>query len=305
MTTIPDGVITIDDMHLGRPEVIATFLLTGNEPTLVDPGPDSTLPTLEAGLAAQGLAITDIRNILLTHIHLDHAGATGTILARNPHVKIYVHNVGAQHIIDPSRLIKSATQLYGSLMETLWGNTIPVPSESIITLDGGEMLDLGGRTIHVFDAPGHAKHHLIYLDQQSGGAFIGDNGGVRLPNLPFVRPATPPPDIDLEAWDGTLLMLDELMPNWVMLTHFGAYNDVDFHISQYRERLAQWGEFVRQSLESGASEAEQLAAFEAMVTAEAASLTEPQRQALINQTGSLELSWRGLVRYWRKRAEAA
>ncbi len=305
MTTTPDGVITIDDMHLGRPEVIATYLLTGNEPTLVDPGPDSTLSALEAGLAAQGLAITDIRNILLTHIHLDHAGATGSILARNPHVKIYVHNVGAQHIIDPSRLIKSATQLYGSLMETLWGNTIPVPSESIITLDGGEMLDLGGRTIHVFDGPGHAKHHLIYLDQQSGGAFIGDNGGVRLPNLPFVRPATPPPDIDLEAWDGTLLMLDELMPSWLMLTHFGAYNDPGFHISQYRERLAQWGEFVRQTLERGDSEAEQLAAFEAMVAAEAASLTEPQRQALIYQTGSLELSWRGLVRYWRKRAEAA
>jgi len=253
--------------------VIATYLLTGREPTLVDPGPASTLPALEAGLAAHGLGLGDIGSILLTHIHLDHAGATGSILARNPKVKIYVHTIGAQHIVDPSRLLKSANQLYGTMMEKLWGHTVPVPSESITTLEGGEMLDIGGRTIHVYDAPGHAKHHLIYLDQQSGGAFIGDNGGVRLPGLQFVRPATPPPDIDLEAWDGTLLMLDELMPSWLMLTHFGAYNDVEFHISDYRRRLVEWGEFVRRGMESGAPEEEQVAIFEQMVTAEADALS--------------------------------
>ncbi|NTV64916.1 MAG: MBL fold metallo-hydrolase [Oscillochloris sp.] len=304
-TPTPDGVITIDDMHLGQPHVIATYLLTGREPALVDPGPASTLPALEAGLAAHGLGLGDIGSILLTHIHLDHAGATGSILARNPKAKIYVHNVGAQHIVDPSRLLKSANQLYGDMMDTLWGQTVPVPRESITTLEGGEMLDIGGRTIHVFDAPGHAKHHLVYLDQQSGGAFIGDNGGVRLPELQFVRPATPPPDIDLEAWDGTLLMLDELMPTWLMLTHFGAYNDVTFHISDYRRRLVAWGEFVRQRLELDASEEEQVAALEEMAVAEASDLSPAQRAALIRQTGSLTLSWRGLARYWRKRAEAA
>lgn len=304
MTTAPDGVITIDDMHMGRPQVIATYVLTGNEPALVDPGPASTLPALEAGLAAQGLGLSDISSVLLTHIHLDHAGATGSILARNPKAKIYVHTLGAQHIIDPSRLIKSASQLYGEMMETLWGQTIPVPTESIITLEGGEMLDLGGRTIHVFDAPGHAKHHVIYLDQQSGGAFVGDNAGVRLPGVQFVRPATPPPDIDLEAWDGTLLMLDELMPSWIMLTHFGAYNDIDFHLNNYRQRLAEWGEFVRKGLESGASEEEQIAAMEEMIAAEAAALSPGEREALIHQTGALELGWRGLARYWRKRATA-
>jgi glyoxylase-like metal-dependent hydrolase (beta-lactamase superfamily II) len=299
----PDGVITIDDMHLGRPHVIATYLLEGDEPALVDPGPPSTLPALEAGLAAHGLGLGDIRAILLTHIHLDHAGATGSILARNPHARVYVHQRGAQHVIDPSRLISSATQLYGEMMETLWGTVVPAPAESLVVLEGGEMIQLGRRTIHVFDAPGHAKHHLIYLDQQSGGAFVGDNGGVRLPGLRFVRPATPPPDIDLEAWDGTLLMLDELMPSWLMLTHFGAYNDVDFHINDYRARLAHWGEQVRLGLESGASEAEQIAALGELAAQEAAGLAQEEREALQQQTGALESSWRGLARYWRKRAE--
>ncbi len=303
-TPAPDGVITIDDLHMGRPQVIATYLLTGAAPALVDPGPASTLPALEAGLAAQGLGLGDIRSILLTHIHLDHAGATGSIIARNPHVKIYVHTIGAPHMVDPSRLLKSANQLYGDMMETLWGEIAPVPTESIITLEGGEMLDLGGRMIHVFDAPGHAKHHLIYLDQQSGGAFIGDNGGVRLPNLPFARPATPPPDIDLEAWDGTLLMLDELMPSWLMLTHFGAYNDVESHIADYRARLVHWGEQVRLGMQSGASEDEQLAALERLVAQESADLTPEVREVLNQQTGALASSWHGLARYWRKRASA-
>ncbi|MBX0329942.1 MBL fold metallo-hydrolase [Oscillochloris sp. ZM17-4] len=303
-TPSPDGVITIDDMHLGRPQVIATYLLTGPVPALVDPGPASTLPALEAGLAAHGLGLGDIGAILLTHIHLDHAGATGSILARSPKARVYVHQVGAPHVIDPSRLLRSATQLYGDQMGTLWGEIVPVPTESLTVLEGGEMIDLGGRTIHAFDAPGHAKHHLIYLDQQSGGAFIGDNGGVRLPGLSFVRPATPPPDIDLEAWDGTLLMLDELMPSWLMLTHFGAYSDVDFHISDYRARLAHWGEQVRRGMESGMSEEAQIAALEALAAEEAAGLSPAEREALHQQTGALESSWRGLARYWRKRADA-
>jgi glyoxylase-like metal-dependent hydrolase (beta-lactamase superfamily II) len=189
------------------------------------------------------------------------------------------------------------------MMDSLWGPIIPVPSESIATLEGGEMLDLGGRTIHVFDAPGHAKHHLIYLDQQSGGAFVGDNGGVRLPGLRFARPATPPPDIDLEAWEGTLAMLDDLMPSWLMLTHFGAYADVDFHLTDYRARLAHWGEQVRLGMASGASEDDQIAALVELAAQEAADLSDVDRAALLQQTGALALSWRGLARYWRKKVE--
>lgn len=304
-TPAPDGVITIDDMHLGNPLVIATYLLEGDEPALVDPGPASTLPALEAGLARRGLGLGDIRAILLTHIHLDHAGATGSILARNPGARVYVHQVGAPHVVDPSRLLSSASQLYGEMMQTLWGDIVPAPAESLITLAGGERFTLGGRSIRAFDAPGHAKHHLVYLDEQSGGAFVGDNGGVRLPGLRFVRPATPPPDIDLESWDRTLQMIESLRPSWLMLTHFGAYSDVAFHLADYRQRLARWGEQVRQGMQSGASEEQQIADLEALAAAEAADLSPAERAALHQQTGALALSWRGLARYWRKRAQAA
>lgn len=306
MTTspAPDGVITIDDMHMGTPQVIASYLLEGDEPALVDPGPASTLPALEAGLAARGLGLGDIRAILLTHIHLDHAGATGSILARNPHARVYVHQVGAPHVIDPSRLLNSAGQLYGEMMQTLYGDVLPAPSESLIMLAGGESFKLGGRSIHAFDAPGHAKHHLVYLDEQSGGVFVGDNAGVRLPGLRFVRPATPPPDIDLEVWDRTLHMIESLNPSWLMLTHFGAYNDVEFHLADYRARLAHWGEHVRLGMQSGASEEQQIADLEALAAAEAAGLAPDERDALHQQTGALASSWRGLARYWRKREKS-
>jgi glyoxylase-like metal-dependent hydrolase (beta-lactamase superfamily II) len=303
-TTSPDGVITIDAMHLGRPHVIASYLLAGPEPALVDPGPASTLPALEAGLAAHGLGLGDIRSILLTHIHLDHAGATGLILASNPQVRVYVHTRGAPHLLDPSRLLGSATQLYGDLMGTLWGDVRPVPAEAITTLAGGETLRLGGRTLRAFDAPGHAKHHLVYLDAGSGAAFVGDNGGVRLPGLRFARPATPPPDIDLEAWARTLDLIGGLGPRWLMLTHFGAFGDVEHHLGDYRARLAAWGDQVRLGLEGGAPEQEQVAALEQLAEQEAAGVSPAEQEALRQQTGALALSWRGIARYWRKRAEA-
>jgi glyoxylase-like metal-dependent hydrolase (beta-lactamase superfamily II) len=301
----PARIITIDDKHLGNPQVIATYLLLGDEPALVDPGPTATLPNLEAGLATQGLQLSDIRTILLTHIHLDHAGATGTIVARHPHVRVYVHERGAGHIIDPSRLLNSAGQLYGSMMDTLWGDILPVRADAITTLQGGETLAVGRRTVRVFDAPGHAKHHVIYLDEESGGAFVGDNGGVRLPGLHFTRPATPPPDVDLDAWERTLDLLEELRPDWLLLTHFGAYPDVLHHLRDYRERLLRWGEYVRQGLTRGDDEATQIIGLENMAAAETSKLSEIEQSRLRQQTGALALSWRGLARYWRKRSEVA
>ena len=299
----PAGVALIDATHLDRPQVIGAYLLLGDEPAIVDPGPASTLPAVEAGLAANGLGLADIRHLLLTHIHLDHAGATGAILARHPEIQVHVHQRGAPHLIDPSRLIASATQLYGDRMGVLWGRIVPAAVDTIRTLSGGETLRLGGRTLRVFDAPGHAKHHVIYLDQASGTAFIGDNGGVRLPELRLTRPATPPPDIDLEAWSGTLDTIAGLRPTSLALTHFGSFDDVTFHLEDYRERLMRWGELVRAGLESGQSEDEQVAALERAAVAETEALSAAERAALAQQTGPLALSWRGLARYWRKRAE--
>lgn len=304
-TELPAGLALIDALHLGRPQVIATYLLLGDEPALVDPGPASCLPAVEAGLAAHGLGLGDLRALLLTHIHLDHAGASGLILARNPDVRVYVHERGAPHLLDPSRLVSSATQLYGEMMGTLWGEIRPVPPAAITALAGGETLRVGPHSVRVYDAPGHAKHHVVYHEETSGAVFAGDNAGVRLPALPFARPATPPPEVNLEDWGRTLDLLDALAPRHLCLTHFGAYPDAAAHLRDYRARLTSWAELVRAGLAGGAGEAEQVAALEALAAAETAGLSAEERAALRQQTGDLALSWRGLARYWRKKAEAA
>ena len=299
----PNGIAVIDALHLGRPHVIATYLLLGAEPALVDPGPASTLPTVAAALATYGLELSDIRHIILTHIHLDHAGASGLLMSHSPTARVYVHERGAPHLIDPSRLLNSATQLYGDQMERLWGEVRPIPAERVVIYGEGERLQAGDRELLAYDAPGHAKHHLIWFEPASGTAFVGDSAGVRLPGVPFTRPATPPPDIDIEGWLRTLERIESLAPRRLMLTHFGPFDDVAFHLADYRERLLRWAELVRAGLESGRSEAEQIAALEALGAAEAAGIDGPAQAALTQQSGDLSASWRGLARYWRKRLQ--
>ena len=299
ISALPDHIRLIDDQHLGRDQVIATYLLVGNEPALIDPGPTSTLATLEAGLALNGLALGDIQHVLLTHIHLDHAGASGTIVARNPRVHVYVHERGAPHMINPEKLLTSATRLYGELMDYLWGEFLPVPAERLTVLTGGEHLNLGGAAIDVHYAPGHASHHVIYHEQASGAAFIGDVGGVRLPNSSYVRPATPPPDVDIEAWDRSLEMLLGLDPQILALTHFGPAFDPHDHIASYRRRLRAWAELVHTSLGSTADETAQLNQLEAHANAELGN--SPAEALRYEQATPLFQSWQGLVRYWKKR----
>ncbi len=293
----------IDDLHCGQSHVIATHLLLGNEPALIDPGPASTLPNLEAGLASHGLSLADIRHILLTHIHLDHAGATGTLLARYPQLRVYVHHVGATHLIAPDRLLSSASRLYGAAMEQLWGEMRPVPSTAITTLAGGEQLRLGERSVRVYDAPGHAPHHVIYLEESSGLAFVGDVAGVRLPGLRGVRPATPPPNIDIAAWERTLDLLSSLEPRLLLLTHFGAIEDAAEHIERYQETLLRWAALVREGLESGADEASQIARLQALADAELDSDSQVDRTHY-HYASPVDQNWHGLARYWRKRLAA-
>jgi len=189
---LPADARLIDLLHLGRPHVIGAYLLLGDQPALIDPGPASTLDTLEAGLAVHGVALADIQTILLTHIHLDHAGATGTLLRRYPHLRVYVHARGAPHLIAPEKLIQSATRLYGDTMQRLWGPILPVPEQAINVLWGGETLQIGVRALHIYDAPGHATHHVIYFDERSGAAWIGDTGGVCRPGAAVARGRSAP-----------------------------------------------------------------------------------------------------------------
>jgi glyoxylase-like metal-dependent hydrolase (beta-lactamase superfamily II) len=269
----------IDTLHLGNDRVIGAYDIDG---VVVDPGPASTVETL--------LAEVEPCVLLLTHIHLDHAGATGVLVRRNPDLRVYVHERGAPHLIDPAKLVKSATQLYGDDMWRLWGEVAPVPEENITVLSGGETVE-GFRVEY---APGHASHHVAYLHEQTGDAYVGDVGGVRVPPSDFGLAPTPPPDINVEKWNASLDMLERWEPARLCLTHFGHVDDVGGQIAKTRAWLEEWGALARElSTEEFAARVEQ------RMRAEAGDeLVERLVQAA--PPDQLHL---GLARYWRKRAE--
>ncbi len=209
MQPLAAGISYFDLNFQDRARVIACGVLhDAGGVVLVDPGPSSTLPTLRQSLASAGIGIADVTTILLTHIHLDHAGATGTLVRENPRLRVYVHEVGAPHLVDPSRLVASASRLYADAMERLWGEVAPVPRESLEVLQGGERIRAGGRMLDVAYTPGHASHHVSYFSAETGVAFVGDTAGVRLVPGAFVMPPTPPPDIDLESWRDSLSIIE-------------------------------------------------------------------------------------------------
>jgi len=201
MITLASGLSYLDLQFLGVPRIIATVVIVGpGGIALIDPGPSSTLPTLRAELARAGISVGDLRTIALTHIHLDHAGVTGTLVRENPALRVYVHEKGAPHLIDPAKLVASATRLWGDDMDRLWGEVRPVPADALVVLNGGERVTVSGRDLEVAYTPGHASHHVSYFNADSGVAFVGDTAGVRLDEGGFIVPPTPPPDVDLEAW---------------------------------------------------------------------------------------------------------
>ena len=295
----------IDLRFRGHERVIASAALRGPDGVvIVDPGPSSCLPALEAGLAGIGATLADVRTILLTHIHLDHAGATGSILARVPRARVLVHERGAHHMVDPSKLLASATRLYGEQMDLLWGAFEPVPADRVTALTGGERLDVAGRPIRVAYTPGHAVHHVSYLDEWDGTAYVGDTCGVRTTGDYTIAP-TPPPDIDVELWQASLDGIDAWQPTSLFLTHFGSVGAARAHLAQYREVLTRTADAVARSLAAGDADETRAAVFVAHMRAEARQvLTE--REALALETAApFEQIWAGLARYWRKKAPSA
>ncbi|MSO42141.1 MAG: MBL fold metallo-hydrolase [Solirubrobacterales bacterium] len=223
----------IDVEHLGNPRVIGCWELDG---VLIDPGPELSMGTLLAALGGE-----EPRALLLTHIHLDHAGAAGSLVRRFPQLPVYVHRRGARHLADPTKLLTSAGQLYGDQMNRLWGEVAPVPEENLRPLSGGEEV-LG---FLVADTPGHAFHHLSYLHLESGRAFVGDTAATRIPPSNFILPPTPPPGIELELWEDSLDLIAGWRPESLGLTHFGAVADPEEHLEAVRLRLREQGERAR------------------------------------------------------------
>lgn len=295
----------IDLRFRGRERVIAAAVLRGSDGlVIIDPGPNSCLPALEAGLADIGGTLADVRTILLTHIHLDHAGATGTILARVPGARLLVHERGAPHMVDPSKLLASATRLYGDQMDVLWGPFEPAPADRVTALKGGERLDVAGRPVRVAYTPGHAVHHVSYLDESDGVAYVGDTCGIRTAG-DYTIAATPPPDIDIEMWQASLDRIEAWQPVSLFLTHFGPVGAARAHLAQYREVLTRTAETVSRSLAAGDADESRAAAFVAHMRAEARQVLS-EREALALETAApFEQIWAGLARYWRKNAPPA
>jgi len=288
----------------GRTRSIASALLrTDDFAVLIDPGPGSTLETLRERLAACGLRVTDLRAVLLTHIHLDHAGATGALVRENPALHVYVHRRGAPHMVDPAKLLSSAERLYGADMDRLLGPFLPVPEANLRILDGGESIPLGSQEIRVLYTPGHASHHVTYFDPAARVAFVGDTAGICIEGNRFMLPATPPPDISLELWSASLDAISQLHPRRLFLTHFGYSDEAARHLQTYRQRLTEWDHLSAAILARTNDPAEQVREFARAVAAEAAQLLTPDELSHYVFNGALQLSWLGLARYHQKRKE--
>jgi glyoxylase-like metal-dependent hydrolase (beta-lactamase superfamily II) len=271
----------IDLLFHGLPQAIGVYLVeTPDGPALLDCGPASTLPRLRAGLREHGLELTDVRHLLLSHIHLDHAGAAGALVREHPGLTVWVSEIGAPHLADPSRLEASARRLYGESFDRLWGELAPVTEENVAIATG----DVLGWD--VFPAPGHASHHIVYL--KDGALFAGDACGVRLPQSEYVLPMAPPPDVDVEGWHRTIAEIERRAPDRIALTHFGTFDDVPGHLERLAAELDRWAGLVQQGLE--------LEAFVAAARAGAGG-----DAAAYDAVAPYDQSWYGLSRYWAKR----
>ena len=279
----------IDLRHQASDRVIGVYVLETEEgPALFDCGPTTCTPALEAGLASRGLGLRDIRHLLLSHIHLDHAGAAGTLVRKHPGLQVHVSEIGAPHLVDPSRLEASARRLYGDAFDDLWGELAPVPAANVHVV-GGNVVGL-----ECFPTPGHASHHVSYLSAD-GTLYAGDAAGVRIVPGRYVIPVSPPPEFEPEIWGHTIDGIEEHRPERLALIHFGVAEDVEEHLAMLRGEMARWVERV----EAGATEEEFVDA--ARRDIEACVPDDPdtwQRAAPIWQ------SYRGIERYWRKRREA-
>jgi len=273
----------IDLFHAGNERTVASYLLdTSQGLSLQDCGPTSCIEALKQGLAEHGYELGDVKHLLLSHIHLDHAGAAGALVREHPELQVHVSEIGAPHLVDPARLERSARRLYGESFDALWGELAPVPQENVHPT-GPRVLGL-----ECFPAPGHASHHVCYFDGET--VYAGDAAGVRIQPHRSVLPPTPPPETDVEGWYRTLEQIERRAPQRLALVHFGVADDVSRHLAELRRRLDEWAGRV----EAGASEEEFVAAAQADLPDEEA---EDYNRAM-----PFWQSYAGLRRYWDTRA---
>lgn len=290
------------DLHFqNTSQTIASYLVESPAgPVLIETGPGSTLPTLIDQLARFGYQPADIRHVFVTHIHFDHAGAAGWWAQQG--ATVYVHHFGAPHLIQPDRLIKSATRIYGDQMDALWGQILPAPRENVVSLYDEDTIKVGGLHFHMIETPGHARHHHVI--QLGDLAFTGDAAGIKLGDLPLLDIPAPPPEFDLEAWQQSLDKLLQMNFSTIYPTHFGQVEDVQTHLEAIKLLLGESAHFVRHCLEMGLEREQIQAKYKAWNRGrgEPWGLDAAARHKY-EVTNPLTMSVDGILRYWQKKAE--
>ena len=291
-------IVTLDLNFQGRPHAIASFLIRhGDAVILIESGPGSTLSALEAGLAKAGLTFADVTHVLLTHIHLDHAGAAGWLAQQG--AQIIVHPVGAPHMLNPEKLLASATRIYEDRMQSLWGEFLPVPEDKLRVVEDGEQIVIGNSEFIPINTPGHAEHHYAYLFEDI--CFCGDIGGVRIPGYQYLRVPMPPPELHIERWHESIARLRKEKFTRLAPTHFGIFNGHEWQLTEVEKGLDSASRWLEQVMPSNPSVEELRESFSAWVMNEGKSfgLSEDVVKAyeLANPLG---MSADGLLRYWKK-----
>jgi glyoxylase-like metal-dependent hydrolase (beta-lactamase superfamily II) len=293
-----NGIYLLDTNHVGYTGTVGVYVLPGDDGfALIETGPGSTLATIKQSIAELGLELSNLKAILVTHIHLDHAGAAGQ-LASETDATLYVHERGAPHLIDPSRLLASAERIYGDNMQTLWGTMLPAPKEKVIALTGGERLKISGHDIAVIYTPGHASHHVSFL-LNGEAMFTGDAAAIHFAGSSVIRPALPPPEVDLETWQASVDKMLAAKPKRLLLTHYGEVQDAEGHLREVVERNQTWANVVLEGMQRGedTKSLEQRIGTLVLKELEGASPEVIQRHRI---TSSDEMTVMGVTRYWQK-----
>jgi glyoxylase-like metal-dependent hydrolase (beta-lactamase superfamily II) len=295
-----NGIYLLDTNHMGFSGTVGVYLLPGEDGfALIETGPGSALTTIKEHIASLGFDLANLKAILVTHIHLDHAGAAGQ-LATETGATLYVHERGAPHLIDPSRLLASAERIYGDKIATLWGTMIPAPQENVVALTGGERLKIVGHDIDLIYTPGHASHHVSFL--LNGEAMLtGDTAAIHFAGSSVIRPALPPPEVALESWQDSIKKMLAAKPKRLLLTHYGEVQDAEEHLRQVVERNRQWAALILAGMQKGedAKGLEQRLAEVSLqeLVADGAAPEVIQRHRI---TSNDEMTVAGLMRYWQK-----
>ena len=301
LDALPEGVTGIDTHMGGVPEITAGYLVRGERPALIETGPSRAAAAVAGGVARAGLAPADLAWIVVTHVHLDHAGGVGDLVRTFPNATVVVHPAGARHLNQPERLLSSSARVYGELMDTVYGGLTPVEAARIHAAGDGESIDLGGRRIEILHAPGHAKHHMAVFEPDLGAIFAGDAVGVLLPSTGVLRPATPPPDFDRDLAVASLRRFADRDPQHLVLTHFGPIGPPAERLADATEKLLRWCETAEAAAHQHGAELDHIeAALRERFEADEGHTADPQRSELLN---SYRSNAAGLLRWIQTRQQ--